>query len=493
MPMRAIKIKDILKGVKYHSTHSVAGVIVNGITDDSRAVKKGDLFIAVKGSARDGYAYIGEAVAGGAAAILAEREFDAPKNVAKILVKNGRKLVPLIASNFYKDPSAKLKIIGITGTNGKTTTTYIIEAILKAAGHDCGVIGTINYRYKDRIVPARNTTPGPIELQSLFSDMVKAGVRYVIMEASSHSLDQGRIEGIALNAAIFTNLTRDHLDYHKTLKNYFAAKMKIFDHLGKGGIAVLNHDDGKVRGAGTRIGAKVLTYGMLNGSTIRARDIRLCMDGSRFKVETPSGAFDVKTCLIGKHNISNILAGIAAAYGMGIETPKIVKAISGVRCAPGRLEAVCAGQPFKVFVDFAHTHDALLNILGLLREAAKDKKLVTVFGCGGNRDRTKRPLMGKVACEYSDRVIITSDNPRFEDPHDIIADIEAGTRGAFNNYDIVADRREAIEAALNNAAKDDIIVIAGKGHEKYQIIKDKVIPFDDCEVARSIIKGISES
>jgi len=484
-------VKDILKGLKHKTESSLSGVKARGVTDDSRKIKKGDLFIALKGYSLDGHEFIDSAIEKGAKVIVAERDFHAPPGVVKVLLADGRQALSVIAANFYKDPSGKMKVTGITGTNGKTTITYIIENILKCARKEAGVIGTINYRFKGKVVAAKNTTPGPLELESLLAEMFSLGVRSCIMEVSSHSLDQGRVDPVLFDAAVFTNITSDHLDYHKTSQNYFDAKAKIFDKLKKDGVAILNADDKKVVSLKRSIKKKVLTYGFARQADIRAERVRLSLHGSSFDLVTPHGDARITTKLIGKHNISNILASAAASFAQGIKLDVIKKGVESFTLVPGRLESVDAGQPFRVFVDFAHTEDALYNILSLLREVALDRKIITVFGCGGNRDKTKRPRMGKVACSLSDNVIITSDNPRFEEPADIINDIEAGVRGEFSNYHIMPDRSQAIEKALSLASQDSIVVIAGKGHEKYQIVKDSVIPFDDCEVARAMLQSLA--
>lgn len=483
-----MKIIKLLEGIKYRSSKSLAGAKVSKVTCDSRGVKKGDLFIAFRGFADDGYKYIPQAISNGASAVLSEKDFEAPEYVIKILVGDTRAAFPVLASNMHNDPSRNLKMFGITGTNGKTTITYIIENIFGNAGCRTGVIGTINYRFKDKIVPAKNTTPGPLELQCLLFEMTKAGVSHVAMEVSSHSLDQGRVNGISFDAAIFTNITGDHLDYHKTINNYFRAKVKLFGKLKKSGTAILNHDDKLVRSLAGKLKSKVLTYGLSKGADIRAVDVKLSLDGSRFTIQTPKGDIPVSVKLIGRHNVSNILAAAGAAYCEGLSFSAIKKGVESVGFAPGRLEPVSAGQPFKVFVDFAHTQDALFNILGLLRDVTQEGRIITVFGCGGNRDRAKRPLMGITACEFSNKVVITSDNPRHEEPSAIIEEIEKGVRRAYKNYEVVVDRRKAIEKALREAGEKDIVVIAGKGHEKYQIIKDEVTPFDDREVARELIR-----
>ncbi len=480
-------LRDILKGVELQADID-ADFSVKGVSCDSRAVNKDDLFVAVKGYSLDGYKFINDAVSKGASAIASEEDFAAPQGVVKILVKDSRAALPIIADNFYGHPSGELKVIGVTGTNGKTTVTYIIENILKRAGKSAGIIGTINYRLGDTVLPARNTTPGPLELDRLLAEMVKRSFGYAVMEVSSHSLDQRRVECVLFDVGIFTNITSEHLDYHKTIGNYFKAKARLFERLKKDGSAVLNNDDKKVVSLKKSMKGKVITYGIKKGSDVRAERINISLDGSSFLIITPKGSFEVSAILTGMHNISNILASVAASIALGMETKAIKNGIESIGNVPGRLEAVDAGQPFKVFVDYAHTEDALNNILNLLKKVAP-KRIITVFGCGGNRDRSKRPLMGKAACSLSDHVVITSDNPRFEEPQFIIDEIVVGIKGKFSNYDIVVDRRVAIERALALASKGDIVVIAGKGHETYQIIKDRVLPFDDRETVRDILRN----
>jgi len=483
-------LKKILKGVKIRAGENIGGIDINKITDDSRKVGVGDLFVALRGYSLDASKFVGFALKAGARAIVTEKDFNSSPGVSKILVDDTRSAMSIIADNFYGHPSRKLKVIGITGTNGKTTIAYLIENIVKAAGKaDAGVIGTINYRFKGKVFPALNTTPGPMILHGMLAEMAALKIGYAIMEVSSHSLDQGRVDNVLFDIGIFTNLTSDHLDYHKTTANYFEAKKRLFDKLKTKGRAVLNMDDKKVASLKGSIKPMTITYGIKNKADVTAKNIALSMDGTRFTVHAPGMSFEMRIKLIGIHNVSNVLAAAAAAIALEIPKEAIIKGIESVEKVPGRLEAVEAGQPFKIFIDFAHTEDALFNVLNLLREVT-ERRIVTVFGCGGNRDRTKRPLMGKVACEYSDHVIVTSDNPRFEEPEDIIDEIESGIKGKFSNYDIVTDRKEAISKALGLALKDDVIVIAGKGHEHYQIIKDKAMPFDDREVALSILKKL---
>ncbi|MDO8536408.1 MAG: UDP-N-acetylmuramoyl-L-alanyl-D-glutamate--2,6-diaminopimelate ligase [Candidatus Omnitrophota bacterium] len=483
-----IKLCNLLNSVPYDTGADIFGVVVGKVTNDSRKVSKNDLFIAFRGQNKDGYGFIGDAIKAGAKAIVAERDFKAPESVIKILVKDTRAATLSIAANFYGKPSKKMRIIGVTGTNGKTTITYIIENILKAASIKSGVIGTINYRIGRRRFPAPNTTPGPLELQALFDKMLKLGAKTAVMEVSSHSLDQGRADNVLFDIGIFTNITKEHLDYHKTIKKYFEAKAKLFGKLKRSGVAVLNNDDNMVSGLRKRIKNKVLTYGINRRSDFMACGIRLSVDGTEFTIKTPKGSFEVSTKLIGKHNISNILASVASTMAMKIPLATIKKGIESFMAVPGRLELVDEGQPFRVFVDYAHTEDALYNVLSLLREMTPDRNIITVFGCGGNRDSAKRPLMGNVACKFSNRVVITSDNPRLEDPSSIISQIESGIHADFSNYDIVENRRDAIGKALSMASEGDIVIIAGKGHEKYQIIGKQSMPFDDCAIARSLLK-----
>lgn len=481
-------LKKVLKGIDVKTKDEISGLGIHGISCDSRKTRKGDLFIAVKGCALDGHRFIGEAISNGAVAVLSDRSFSSSNAVKKILVKDAQTSLPALAANFYGNPSKRLKVIGVTGTNGKTTVTYLLESILNKAGFETGVIGTINYRFKEKAFTATNTTPGPIELESMLADMLKSGCEYAIMEVSSHSLHQHRVDNIFFDTAVFTNITEEHLDYHRTIGNYFEAKKRIFGKLKSRGTAILNNDDKRVAALKNSIKKRVLTYGLENDADVAAKEIKLSLNGSSFIAVTPKGPIDIRTKLIGRHNVSNILAGIAASFADGLDLGHIKRGVESFECVPGRLEPIDLRQPFRVFVDYAHTEDALYNILSLLRAVAKNN-IITVVGCGGNRDRKKRPLMGKVSCEYSDRVIITSDNPRFEEPRHIISEIENGIIGRYSNYEVIEDRRAAIEKALACASRDDIVVIAGKGHEKYQIVKDKIMPFDDCEVVRSILKG----
>ena len=482
-------LKDLLKGIEYEISGGTADIDIKSVTDDSRQVRPGGLFIAVAGHSQDGRKFADSAVSNGAIVVVSDQKIRVPGGVLGVYVKDIREALSAIAVNFYDAPSRKLGVIGITGTNGKTTITYLIESIAKSAGFKSGVIGTVNYRIAGSSRLAKNTTPGALELQSLLSEMVGAGCSYAAIEVSSHALEQGRVSGVYFDAAIFTNITSDHLDYHKTPEKYFEAKMKIFDHLKDGGTAILNNDDQKIRSVAPVIKHKKIAYGTKPGSTVAASKIKLSPDGSSFDAVTPSGVIGITTKLLGMHNVSNCLAAIAAMQVLGVDAGSIAKGIKDMETIPGRLEPVDRAQSFKVLVDYAHTEDALNNVLSILKNIGKGK-VITVFGCGGDRDRSKRPLMCRAACKYSDRVIITSDNPRSEDQLRIIDEIESGIRAEFSNYDIVPDRRDAIIKAISLAEDGDIVLIAGKGHEDYQIVGERVLHFDDREVADEALRSI---
>ena len=486
-----VKLKDIFKGIKYESKDDLSRVRINDIVVDSRLAGKGSLFVAIKGYSVDGHEFIGDVIKAGAGTIAAQKNFKAPGGIVKILVMDTRKALSVMAANFYSYPSDKLKVVGVTGTNGKTTVTYLLESIIRASGQKAGVIGTVNYRVGKRSIPALNTTPGILQLQSLFSSFVREGASYAVMEVSSHSLDQGRVGRILLDAAIITNVTPDHLDYHKTGENYFKAKAKLLGMLKKDGSAILNADDKRAASLKRSCRSKCLTYGIEKRADVSASGLNLSSSVSSFTVTAPGYRLKLRSALIGHHNVSNILAAITAAHVLKIDQAAIKKGIESFRSVPGRLEAIHAGQPFRVFVDFAHTEDALLNVLTILRKIAS-KRIITIFGCGGNRDRTKRPKMGRLACEMSDAVFLTSDNPRFEDPAGVISEIESDIKGKFSNYHIEPDRKDAIAMALGMARKSDIVLIAGKGHERYQIIGDRKIPFDDRRVARLILASLGK-
>jgi UDP-N-acetylmuramoyl-L-alanyl-D-glutamate--2,6-diaminopimelate ligase len=463
---------------------------IKGITANSKEVKKGFLFVAIKGNRADGHAFIQEAVKRGAAVVVVENEFlpiKVSRNVAVISVDNCRRFFAQATDKFYGSPSSKIRVSGITGTNGKTTISYLIEAIAKEAGSDCGVIGTINYRFKGKRIAAKNTTPGPAQLQSLLIKMLRGKVKYCAMEVSSHALDQERVAGINFRQAIFTNLTQDHLDYHKNLKNYFLAKAKLFSALDTDAWAIINNDDQYGRRIRPLTRAKIYSYGIKNQSDLMAKEIKFSINGAEFYLVSVKQKIKVKTKLIGRHNIYNILAAVSWGISEKLPICKIKSALEKFNNVPGRLERIDCGGGLNIFVDYAHTPDALLNVISALRPLVSGR-IIVVFGCGGERDKLKRPQMGRVVTELADFAVITSDNPRSEDPAKIIKDIRKGIRK--NNYCLVTDRRLAIGKGLSLMNRDDCLLIAGKGHEDYQVLKNKTIKFSDVKVVKECLKSM---
>jgi len=462
---------------------------VRGISCNSNEVCDNFIFVAIEGTHIDGHRFIKEAIERGAKAVIVQtprhQDTKTPRKVTFIRVKDTRKTLAKLAAQFYRNPSSKLKVIGITGTNGKTTITYLIESLLKEAGFLPAVIGTVNYRFKDRIIPSKNTTPGPIELQSFLADTVQEDINYVIMEVSSHALTQDRTAGVNFQSAIFTNLTQDHLDYHKTLEDYFQAKAKLFKDMNHGTFTVINNDDeyGK-RLKGMIKGPEIITYGIENKADITACDIKLDISHTEFILRAIKKEINFKTRLIGRHNIYNILASFAWAFKEGLDQKVVKSALERFNFIPGRLERINCRKDFSVFVDYAHTEDALTCVIKALRQISGNR-IIVVFGCGGERDKTKRPKMGYAASELADYVIITNDNSRSEDPQKIIEDIRKGIRK--NNYSIIPDRKEAIRKSLSMAGAGDIVLIAGKGHENYQILKNQTVHFDDREVVKECL------
>ncbi len=464
---------------------------VRGISANSKKVRQDYIFVAVKGTRTDGRAFIKEAVEHGARAVIVEeanRILPGTPEIPVITVGDARVALGRLASAFYGNPSARMKVTGITGTNGKTTTTYLIESVLKEAECVPGVIGTVNYRYKDIVVPATHTTPAPLELQSLLSEMVDAGVDQVVMEVSSHALDQDRTAGIHFHSAIFTNITQDHLDYHKTIEQYFQSKTKLFRGLETGAFAVINNDDPFGHPLKSMTKAHVVTYALNSKADVTARDIVYHSSHTAFLVLTPLGPEVVRSKLIGRHNVYNMLAAIAWGVQEGVPLKKISAGIENFKTVPGRLERVFSRAPFSIFVDYAHTEDALKNCIETLRLLTVGRVIV-VFGCGGERDTTKRPKMGNVVTHLADYAVITTDNPRSEDPQTIIDDIVQGILS--RNYSVIPDRHTAIVEALSMARPGDIVLVAGKGHENYQIIKDKREYFDDREEIRACLQSMS--
>lgn len=481
-----MKLKEVLKDVEYKGPSEFPrgqDIDIRGISSDSKTAGDGGLFIAVSGTSFDGHKFANEAVDKGCVAVVLEKDVALPGGVAKIFVRDSRAAAPKIADNFFGRPSERLKCVGITGTNGKTTISYLMDSIISAAGHRAAVIGTISYRIGDRVIPATNTTPGPIDLFGFMGEAVRNSSDYLVMEVSSHALDQNRVGGIGFSAAIFTNLTGDHLDYHKTFDGYFRAKSRLFETLDGSAHAVINIDDEWGKKLIRLTKGKVVTYGTKLVADYLASDMKLSLEGTRFAINTPKGKLQVDSKLIGLHNVYNMAAAAACGMSLGFSAGEVKRGLEGLKAVPGRLEPVDCGQPFKIFVDYAHTDDALFNVLSALRPMIK-KRIIAVFGCGGDRDRTKRPRMGKVASEMADFVIVTSDNPRSEEPPAITGEITAGI--AKKNYKVILERPRAIEEAITMAKEGDCVLIAGKGHEAYQILKNTTIAFDDREVARKI-------
>jgi UDP-N-acetylmuramoyl-L-alanyl-D-glutamate--2,6-diaminopimelate ligase len=473
-------------------------VVITDVTDDSRSITPGALFVAVKGERVDGHDYLDAAIARRATAVVVEQPKDVP--VPTIVVRNSRRALGLLGAHFHGDPSVRLRVIGITGTNGKTTTTYVCKTILEFGGRRIGLVGTVAYIIGKEIIPASHTTPGAVDLQRLFGRMVRAGLDGAVMEVSSHALALDRTAGAEFDVAVFTNLTQDHLDFHGTMEEYFRAKLRLFRDLGSEGRksgakrAIINADD--PRGAAVRAACSVpvWTYGIVNEADIRAEAVRLSPRGTTFHLTTPAGSAVIESKLVGEHNVYNLLAAVGVALHEGMSLKEVQASIGEAIHVPGRFERVEAGQDFTVVVDYAHTDDALTRLL-TAAQALRTGRIITVFGCGGDRDRSKRPKMGRAAVRLSDMVVLTSDNPRTEDPAAILAEVEAGVKEALKDrpgveYTLVADRRLAIERAIRAARSGDMVLIAGKGHEDYQIIGTKKFHFDDREVAREALRKL---
>lgn len=463
---------------------------VKGITNNSNEVRPGYLFIALKGARTDGNEFIQDAINRGASVIVCEKEIQRQDGVVFIKVDSTRDIIWQLGKKFYGDPSSRLKVIGITGTNGKTTTSFLIRDIFQASGISTGLLGTIDYVIGDRKIPAALTTPDVLKVNQYLSQMAASGCSACVMEVSSHALEQGRVEGINFQTGVYTNLGRDHLDYHRTIENYLEAKTRLFRRLNRDSWAVINIDDPYSGYIMENTLANVIGYGIRNVTStnikfkIRARGMRFFNSGMRFSVD-PLG-FSVETRLIGYHNVYNILAAIGASLSAGVSEDAIVEGVSITKEIPGRLERVELGQPFSVFIDYAHTPDALENVLNTLRSINNKARIILVFGCGGDRDKDKRPLMGRIAGRLADCTIITTDNPRSEDPVQIISDIERGF--VSDNYKVVSDRKDAIGEAIEIAQSGDVLLIAGKGHENYQILRHTVVPFSDRAVVEDYLK-----
>ncbi len=477
---------------------------ITGLAHDSRQVHSGDLFVAVKGTTHDGHAFISEALRKGARAIISEEPYSDDAESTCVQVPDSRYALAQLSARFFGNPSMGMKVVGITGTNGKTTTTYLLESIFRRAGDNPGVIGTVNYRFGTAMMKSANTTPGVIEMQHLLRDMKEGGVSHVVMEVSSHALDQDRVEGIHFDVAVFTNLTSDHLDYHKTIDHYVQSKEKLFSRFleqsdrSKKKFAVINNDDPFAKQMEGRSTAERIHYGLRNGVDVTIENLSASLHGISGRMKTFKGASDFYTPLIGMFNIYNVMAAASTALCLDVPLETICSGIEALPAVPGRMERIGEGTVFNVLVDYAHTPDALGKTLSSVRDMGRHR-IITVFGCGGDRDRSKRPVMGRIAGSKSDVVIVTSDNPRREKPEQIIGEILAGleesgmpslsspTHHGETGYLVVEDRRQAITTALAIAREGDIVLVAGKGHEDYQIVGTKIVPFDDREVIRAIL------
>jgi UDP-N-acetylmuramoyl-L-alanyl-D-glutamate--2,6-diaminopimelate ligase len=469
---------------------------ITGLQYDSRKVAKGNVFVAIRGTEVDGHRFVQSAVNSGAAVVVVEDESPAPDalmmhaSVCKLVVPDTRAALAAMSRNFWSDPSRSLRLVGVTGTNGKTTTTHLVRAILEAAGEPAGLIGTIEYRIGDEVRPATHTTPESLELNGLLADMVGKGCTAAVMEVSSHALAMKRVEGVRFQAAVFTNLTQDHLDFHGSMDAYLQAKRILFKTLDPAGTAVTNIDDsyGNTIVEGTP--ARVLSYGTAAGADVRATGIALGVQGCSFTMTAAGMSGTVTSPLTGRFNISNILAASGAGVALGLPWEAIRAGIASVRSVRGRFEQVVAPQGWTAIVDYAHTPDALENVLKTIHgvKASGVGCVITVFGCGGNRDAGKRPIMGRIASSLSDLTIVTSDNPRGEDPDAIIAQIVAGVAPG-REVQVEPDRRKAIRKALSAARRDDVVLIAGKGHETYQVVGTTRAPFDDREEVEAFLRS----
>jgi UDP-N-acetylmuramoyl-L-alanyl-D-glutamate--2,6-diaminopimelate ligase len=492
-----VKLNELLRRLPDAELTGEGVVEVSEVTHDSRRVSSGSLFVAIHGLVTDGNQFVDQARKKGAAAIVSELPPRPGGTWVKVV--DARLALAVLSAAALGDPAEKLGLVGVTGTNGKTTTTHLIDAVLRTAGEKVGLVGTVHYRIGDRLTTAVRTTPESSDLQALFREMVDAGCRRAVLEVSSHSLELKRVHGCRFEVAVFTNLTRDHLDFHGDMDRYFEAKRRLFDTLlREDGRAILNADDDRVAELASASRAPVWTYGHAPARAgagkrpdIHASNIRLSLDGSRFAVRTPVGPVEIHSPLLGRFNVSNLLAALGATLALGVPKDVAAAGLASLPGVPGRLERVNAGQDFAVIVDYAHTDDALKNLLETVRELGP-RRVITVFGCGGDRDRTKRPLMGAVASRLSDAVIVTSDNPRSEPPEAIIEEIRRGMP-AGRGADVlsIVDRRDAIARALEMARTGVAVVIAGKGHETSQTLRDRTVPFDDRQVVRDILRPLS--
>jgi len=474
------------------STAVAAGVEIRQLSCDSRKVAAGALFFALHGAKADGNAFLKDAIAHGAVAIASEDAPPAwlPENIVWVQVREARKALAIAAANFYGHPASSLRMAAVTGTNGKTTTTSLIDAMVRASGAKTGLFGTIAYQTPRGEYPSPNTTPESLDLQRFFAEIRDEDGKFAVLEASSHALTMERLWGCHFAAAVFTNLTREHMDYHKTFEDYFAAKRRLFEGLGAGApdVAIVNSDDAYARQLGG-LAKQTITFGLDSAAAITTKKFQLSFQGLTFVAQTPNGKVQVNSRLVGRINVYNILAAIGAAQALGITNTAIESGLRDLESVSGRFQRIDEGQPFLVIVDYAHTDDALENLIRTARELNSKGRVITLFGCGGEKDRTKRPVMGEVTGRLSDLTILSSDNPRSEDPLKIISDIIVGLQKTAGKYLIEPDREKAIGLAMDEARAGDIVLLAGKGHENYQILAGGTLHFDDREVARAALRA----
>jgi UDP-N-acetylmuramoyl-L-alanyl-D-glutamate--2,6-diaminopimelate ligase len=493
-----MKLRDILDGV---ATVAIAGSLdaeIHAAICDSRKAEPGALFFALHGTKADGNRFISDAIEHGATAVASDevRPSDAPRSIVWVQLKkdSARRALAVAAANFFHHPASALKLVGITGTNGKTTVSFLVDAILRAAGHTTGLIGTTGYSTPRGPRKAVNTTPESVDLQEMFAEVREAGGTAAVLETSSHALAMDRLWGLHFAAAVFTNLTHDHLNFHKTMEAYFDAKRRLFEGTGAGAplVSVINIDDAYGKKLAEEIGnrgQRLLTYGLGETAQITAKKFSLGFLGLDFAAQTPSGGVHVQSPLAGRVNVYNILAAIGAALALDVPPDKIEVGIRNLRAVPGRFEQIDEGQPFHVAVDYAHADDAIRNLLQFGRELVPGHRVLILFGAGGERDRTTRPLMGEAAGSLADLVVLTSDNPRSEDPLRIINDVVVGLQKVNGQYRIEPDRERAIDLIFDEARPGDLVLLAGKGHENYQILGDRTFEFDDREMARKILQA----
>ncbi len=476
-----------LAGVAHMGKTDASEADISAVSADSRCCDSRSVFVAIRGTHQDAHDFIPAAVKAGARTIIAERADNIPDGVAYAILPDTRSALGRLAQALHDWPSRKLTCIGVTGTNGKSTVTHLLRNMLVRTGHRAAMLGTISYETGQRTIPARMTTPDAVTLAEMMAEMVRAGSSHLVMEASSHALDQKRTAGIDFDVAIFTNLSGDHLDYHGDMEAYFRAKRKLFASLGADAVAVVNRDDPRGQDIADATSARVVWYGLSEASDVYGRIDRIDLAGTHMAMTVGGRVHEVQSKLIGRHNAYNALAAIAALDALGVDAADAAAALSEVQPIPGRLEPVPTGGDWGVFIDYAHTDDALANVLSALRPLTS-ARLIVVFGCGGDRDRSKRPRMAKTAEELADRLVITTDNPRNETPQSIIDDIRVGlSKEGQSKTDVVPDRREAICFAIDQARAGDVVLIAGKGHETYQLARGKRTHFDDSEVAAECV------